>query len=68
MKTGHITEAKEKQQCVYNILCECGRRYSYETSRHLGVRIKEHKYNLNQSSLKELKLAKHAYEEDHKIC
>jgi hypothetical protein len=34
----------------------------------LEVRIKEHKYNLTQGLLEKSKLAKHAYEEGHKIC
>jgi hypothetical protein len=39
-----------------------------ETSRHLEVRIKEHKYNLIQGLVRKPKLAQHAYKEGHKIC
>jgi hypothetical protein len=39
-----------------------------ETSRHLEVHIKEHKYSLIQGLLRKSKLAQHAYKEGHKIC
>jgi hypothetical protein len=67
MKTGPVRDAQQKKQCVYSILCECGRCYIGETSRPSDARIKEHKYNLTQGLLEKSKLAQHAYEEGHKI-
>jgi hypothetical protein len=40
--------------------CECGRDYIGETGRPLGVRSKEHKYNLNEGHFHKPKLALHA--------
>jgi hypothetical protein len=51
MKTGPVTDAQQTKQCVYSTPCDCGRCYIGETSRHLEVRIKEHKYNLTQICL-----------------
>jgi hypothetical protein len=41
-------DIQDMRQCVYYIPCECGRCYFGETSRLLGVHIKEHKHNLRQ--------------------
>jgi hypothetical protein len=41
--------------------------YICEISRHLEVRIKEHKYNLTQGLLENSKLAQRSYEEGHKL-
>jgi hypothetical protein len=49
------------------IPCECGRSYIGETSRPLGIRIKEHKHNLKQGLLEKSKLAQHSHEEGHRI-
>jgi hypothetical protein len=46
-----IFKTKHTLHCIYSIPCECGRRYVRETSRPLGVRIKEHKHNLKQGLL-----------------
>jgi hypothetical protein len=68
MKTGLVRDAQQMKQCVCNIPYDHGRCYISETSRHVEVLIKEHKYNLTQGLLEKSKLAQHAYEEDHKIC
>jgi hypothetical protein len=68
MKTGPVRDAQQTKKCVYNIPCDCGRRYIGETSRSLEVGIKEHKYNLTQGLLEKSKLAQHSYKEGHKIC
>jgi hypothetical protein len=63
-------DTKSQQQikyCIYSIPCECGQRYIGETSRPLGVCIKEHKHNLKQGLLEKSKLAQHAYEEGHHL-
>jgi hypothetical protein len=67
MKTGPVRDGQQMKQCVYNILCDCGRCYIGKTGRPLEVHIKEHKYNLTQGLLEKPKSAQHAYEEGHKI-
>jgi predicted GIY-YIG superfamily endonuclease len=67
MKSGPIRNAQQTKQCVYNIPCDSGRCYIGETSRHLEVTIKEHKYDLTQGLLEKSKLAQPTYEEDHKL-
>jgi hypothetical protein len=42
MKTGPVRDAQQTKECVYNILCDCGRCYIGETSTPLEVCIKEH--------------------------
>jgi hypothetical protein len=42
--------------CIYSIPCECGRCYIGETSRPLGVCLKEHQHNLKQGLLENFKL------------
>jgi hypothetical protein len=37
MKTGPVRDAQQTKQCVYSILCDCGRCYVGETSRPLEV-------------------------------
>jgi hypothetical protein len=68
MTIGLVRDTQQTKQCVYNILCDCGRWYIGETSRPLEVRIKEHKYNLTEVFFEKSKLAPHAYGESHKIC
>jgi hypothetical protein len=62
MKTGPAGDGQHVKQCVYNIPCDCGRRYIGETRRLLEVRNKEHKYkyNLNRGLHEESELAQHA--------
>jgi hypothetical protein len=43
-----IKSQQQIKNCIYGILCECGRRYIGELSRPLEVRLKEHKHNLKQ--------------------
>jgi hypothetical protein len=38
-------------QCIYSFSCECGRSYFGETGRPLAMRLREHKYNLQQGLL-----------------
>lgn len=44
-------ELRDKPQCMYRISCKCGREYIGETSRTLGVGIKEHIFNIRQRYL-----------------
>jgi cystathionine beta-lyase/cystathionine gamma-synthase len=57
MKSGPVRDAQQAKQCTYGIPCDCGRCYIVERSKTLGVRIKEHKYNLTQRLLEKSKLA-----------
>jgi hypothetical protein len=52
METGPVRDSQQTKQCVYNILCDCGRYYNSETSRLLEVCIKEQKYKLTQGLMK----------------
>jgi hypothetical protein len=67
MKTGSVRDAQQRKKCVYIIPCDGGRCYIGEISRHLEIRMKEHKYNQAQGLLEISKLAQHEYEEGHKI-
>jgi hypothetical protein len=67
MKTRPDRDLLETRHCIYSIPCECGRCYIGETGRPLGVRLKEHQYNLKQGLLDKSKLAQHAYE-GHRVC
>jgi predicted GIY-YIG superfamily endonuclease len=59
-------EVQDMRQCIYSIPCECGRCYTGETGRPLGIRIREHMNNLKQGLMEKSRLAKHAYEEGHR--
>lgn len=67
VKTKPDQDSNLTAQCVHSIPCECGRKYIGETGRPLAVRVREHKQNLRLGYLEKSKLAKHAFEEDHKI-
>jgi hypothetical protein len=58
---------KNTAECVYSILCECGRCYIGETGRPPFVWIREHRHNLKQGLLEKSRLAQHAYEEGHRV-
>jgi hypothetical protein len=60
-------ELREKPRCIYRIPCKCGREYIGETSRTLGVRIKEHICNVRQWYFDRSKLAAHDFEEGGQI-
>jgi len=61
-------ELRDKPQCMYRIPCKCGREYNIgETSRTLGVGIKEHICNIRQCYLDRSKLAAHDFEEGNQI-
>jgi hypothetical protein len=67
MKTRLERDLQQMAQCVYSIPCECGRSYIGETGRPLAVWLFEHRHNLKQGLVEKSKLAKHAYEEGHKV-
>jgi hypothetical protein len=67
MKTRPERDPLQTAQCFYSIPCECGRSYIGETDRPLAVRLREHRYSLQQGLLEKSKLAQHAYEEGHRV-
>jgi hypothetical protein len=52
---------------VYSIACECRRSCTGETGRPLAVRLNEHGHNMKEGFREKSKLAKHAYEEGHRV-
>jgi hypothetical protein len=66
-KTRPERDPLQASQCIYSIPCECGRSYIGETGRPLAVRLRDHRYNLQQGLLEKSKLGQHAYEEGHRI-
>jgi hypothetical protein len=67
MRTTPMSDPQLTAHCIYSIPCECGRSYVGKTSRPLSVRIQGHKHNLKNGLLEKLKLAQHAFEEDHQV-
>jgi predicted GIY-YIG superfamily endonuclease len=67
MKTRPERDPKQTAQCTYSIPCECGRSYIGETGRHIAVRLREHRHNIQQGLLEKSKLAQHTYEEGHSV-
>jgi hypothetical protein len=64
--TRRKSKVQDIRQFIYSIPCECGRYYIGKRGRPLGVRI-EHMDNLKQVLMEKSRLAKHAYEEGHRI-
>jgi hypothetical protein len=60
-------ELRDKPQCIYRTPCKCGREYTGERSRTLGVRIKEHICNVRQWYFDRSKLLAHDFEEGDQI-
>jgi hypothetical protein len=67
MKTRLERDPQRMAQCIYSILCACGRSYIGETSRPLVVRFREHRHNLKEGLLEESELAQHACEGGHSV-
>lgn len=69
----HLTKVKPRNEeqasknCIYSIKCECEGEYIGETKRPLKVRINEHKRNTKNGETTYSKLAKHAWENEHKF-
>lgn len=58
---------QETKNVVYKIPCECGLDYFGQTSRPLKVRLKEHKYSINNQLENYSKLTEHILSNGHKI-
>jgi hypothetical protein len=67
IKTRPERDSQQTTQCVHSIPCECGRSHIGETGRHLAVRLREHRHNLQEVLLEKLKLTQHVYEESHRV-
>jgi predicted GIY-YIG superfamily endonuclease len=63
MKPRPERDPQQTAQCIYSILCECGRSYTGETGRPLAVRLRKHKHSLKECVLEKSKLVLHVYEE-----
>lgn len=66
-KTKPPDSIQASKNVVYSIPCECDRDYIGETKRPLEVRIKEHKNNTQKGETAKSKLAKHAWENEHRF-
>ena len=60
-------EIRNREQCVSKIACECGRERTGETSRTLGIRMREHRQNLKEGYFDKSQLVIHAFEEGREI-
>jgi hypothetical protein len=67
MRTRPQRDPQQTAQCVYSIPCECGRSYMGETGRPVAVLLSEHRRNLKEDLAEKSKLARHAYEEGHRV-
>ena len=66
-KTKPKNEEQESKNCIYSIPCECKRQYIGESKRPLKVRLNEHKTNISKGDTANSKLAKHVWENEHRI-
>jgi hypothetical protein len=67
MKTRPERDLQQMAQCIYSILCECGRSYIVETGRPLAMQLREHRHDHKDGLLEKSKLAQHAYEGGHRV-
>jgi hypothetical protein len=67
MKTRRDRDLQQTAQCVYSILCECGRSYIGETGRPLAARLRGCSHNPKEGLPEKSKLAQHAYEDGHRV-
>ena len=62
-------EAMERKEVIYSIPCsDCDKVYIGETKRGLEVRTKEHKKNVEKASITTSEIAKHCWEEGHRMA
>ena len=66
-KTRSPNQTQESKNCIYNIPCDCGKRYIGETCRPLQTRINEHKRNTTNREIDKSKIAEHSWEEKHRF-
>lgn len=60
-------EEQASKNSIYSIKCECDGEYIGESKRPLKVRLNEHKRNTKNGETAKSKLAKHAWDNDHKF-
>ena len=62
-------ESVERKEIIYSIPCsDCGKLYIGETKRGLEVRTKEHKKNVEKAHTTTSEIAKHCWEEGHRMA
>jgi len=66
-KTKPKNPTNDSRNCVYEIPCECGRKYIGETCRTLQTRVREHKACVKKGETEKSRLADHAWSEQHHI-
>jgi hypothetical protein len=66
-KTRPERDPLQTAQCFCSTRYECGRSYIGVRGRPLVVRFREHRHNLKEGLLEKSKLARHAYEEGHRV-
>ena len=66
-KTRPPNQTQESKNCIYNISCECRKRYTGETCRPLQTRINEHKRNTTNGEIDKSKIAEHSWEQKHRF-
>ena len=65
IETGPPDQTQESKNCIYNIPCECGRRYIEATCWLLQTRVNEHKRNTANGEINKSKIAGHSWEQKH---
>jgi hypothetical protein len=68
MKSRLERDPQQMAQCIYNIPFDCGKNYIGKTGRSLAVWLHEHRHCLKEGLLGKSELAKHAYEEGHRVA
>ena len=66
-KTRPLNQTQESKNCIYNIACECGKRYIGESCRPLQTRVNEHKRNTTNGEVDKSKIAEHSWEQKHRF-
>jgi len=66
-RTGPISASQDTRNCLYCILCKCGRSYNGETGRPCAVTLREHMRNLEVGHLERSRLAQHSFDENHHV-
>ena len=67
IKTRSPNRTQESKNCIYNIPCECGKRYIAETGRPLQTRENEYKRNTTNGEIDKSKIAERSWEQKHRF-
>ena len=66
-KTRPPNQTQESKNWIYNIPCECRKRYIGETCRPVQTRINEHKRNTTNGEIDKSKIVEHSWEKKHRF-